>query len=209
MPRLVAAYEQGIFPWFSQGDPPMWWSPDPRMVLIVDQFRMHRSLAQTIKRLRREQRLSVRFDAAFDAVISHCAQASRGDRAKGTWIQPSVIRAYCALNQAGHAHSVECWIDDQLVGGLYLVALGKAVFGESMFFTASNASKIALAALVAFCRASGINLIDCQQNTGHLGFMGGHEIPRQQFLLHIKASRSQPAPQWRFDDAYWQWLKAS
>jgi leucyl/phenylalanyl-tRNA--protein transferase len=204
--RLVAAYQSGIFPWFGHGDPPLWWSPDPRMVLNPHRFRLHRSLVQTIKRYRKEQRLVIRIDTAFETVVSNCANSPRGGRMVGTWIQPSMVEAYTELHRQGVAHSVECWIDGQLAGGLYLVSLGRAVFGESMFSKVSNGSKIALSALVAFCRVQGIDLIDCQQNTSHLSFMGAAEIPRDEFVMHLQRTSHLPALQWRFDEVYWTTL---
>lgn len=203
---LLHAYRLGIFPWFNATEPPLWWCPDPRMVLEPKQFRCHRSLIQTILHYQRAQRLSIRCDTAFSRVISACASAPRGGKQVGTWIQPSVIQAYCELHQLGYAHSFECWIDNQLVGGLYCVAIGQAVFGESMFSSISNASKIALAALVAFCYEQGVGLIDCQQNTHHLAKMGGHNISRHQFCEHIHTASQKPPLIWSFNERYWRHL---
>ncbi len=200
---LRQAYAHGIFPWFSSGQPILWWSTDPRMVLEVARFRLHRSLRKTLRRFIDTPGCEVRFDTAFDQVIAACAGSPREGQ-DGTWIVPPMVRAYSELHRAGHAHSVETWIDGQLVGGLYCVALGKAVYGESMFARATDASKIALAALVAFCRHHGIIMIDCQQNTRHLASLGAHEIPRADFLRHIERARQEPGPRWQFDPLYWQ-----
>ena len=200
---LVAAYSQGIFPWFSDGQPILWWSPNPRMVLQTSQFKLHRSLRQSIARFRANAACEIRLDSAFTEVITACAHAPREGQ-NGTWIVPDMVEAYCALHRAGHAHSVETWVAGQLVGGLYCINLGGMVFGESMFARATDASKIALAALVAFCRAHGISLIDCQQNTRHLASLGAAEITREQFCQHLPPAIALSAPQWEFKPLYWQ-----
>ena len=199
---LRNAYSNGIFPWFSEGQPNLWWSPDPRMVLQVVNFRLHPSFRKTLKRFLSAARCEVRFDTAFREVISACAHMSRRGQ-PGTWILPPMVEAYVRLHTAGHAHSVETWMDGKLVGGLYCVALGKAVFGESMFTRVPDASKIALAALVGFCRHHGIGLIDCQQKTAHLATLGAAEIPRGSFLTHIRQAQSAPPVDWRFTPLYW------
>jgi leucyl/phenylalanyl-tRNA--protein transferase len=199
---LKKAYANGIFPWFSEGQPHLWWSPDPRMVLQVANFRLHRSLRKTVAQFQNNSRCEVRFDTAFTKVITACANAVRGGQ-PGTWIVPTMVAAYVRLHAAGHAHSVETWIDGQLAGGLYCVALGKAVFGESMFAMVPDASKIALAALVGFCRHHGVEWVDCQQNTAHLATMGATELPRASFLTHIRQSQSAPSPEWYFSPLYW------
>jgi leucyl/phenylalanyl-tRNA--protein transferase len=173
--RLLEGYRRGIFPWFSEGDPILWWSPDPRMVLFPDDLKISRSLAKTL----RNRRYEVRFDFGFDAVMAACAAPRAGE--PGTWISEDMREAYGRLHRLGHAHSVETWIDSELAGGLYGVALGRVFFGESMFSHATDASKIALAALVAHLRASGFGLIDCQMRTRHLESLGAREIPRRQF----------------------------
>jgi leucyl/phenylalanyl-tRNA---protein transferase len=203
VPTLVAAYSQGIFPWFSSGQPILWWSTDPRMVLRTDDFRLHRSLRKTIQGLLREGRLQVRFDQQFDLVIRACANTPR-DGQNGTWILPEMVKAYSRLHRAGVAHCVETWIDGKLVGGLYAINLGGMVFGESMFSRQSNASKIALAALVAFCRANHLPMIDCQQDTAHLASLGAALMPRGVFVEHLQQALQRPAPVWRFEPAYWQ-----
>jgi len=202
---LCKAYAQGIFPWFSDGQPILWWSPDPRMVLEMSAFELHRSLRKTLQKFRLSPRCEIRMDTVFDEVIQACSKSPREGQS-GTWIQPDMVQAYCTLHQAGFAHSVETWMDGQLVGGLYCVALGKAVFGESMFTRVADASKVALAALVCFCRHHGVTLIDCQQNTRHLASLGAHEIPRADFLARIRLAQEEAPPQWHFDPLYWSEL---
>jgi leucyl/phenylalanyl-tRNA--protein transferase len=199
---LLRAYSNGIFPWFSEGQPNLWWSPDPRMVLQVANFRVHRSMRKTLSRFAKSKQCEVRFDSAFAEVIQNCAQMSRHGQ-PGTWILPPMVEAYTQLHAAGHAHSVETWVDGKLVGGLYCVALGKSVFGESMFTRKPDASKIALSALVGFCRDQGVEWIDCQQNTGHLASLGAAEVPRSHFLSHIYQAQSAGALEWRFSPLYW------
>jgi leucyl/phenylalanyl-tRNA--protein transferase len=195
--RLLSAYRRGIFPWYGQGEPILWWSPDPRMVLVPGEFRLPRSLA---KRLRRSD-YEVRADSAFYDVIAGCAQPRDG--AAGTWITPEMQAAYCRLHVLGHAHSFETWIGGQLAGGLYGVAIGRAFFGESMFTRVSDASKIALVHLVFQLRRWGYGLIDCQMNTAHLARFGAREIPRtlfsQQLAELVNYPTTSPAP-WRVDD---------
>jgi leucyl/phenylalanyl-tRNA---protein transferase len=206
---LVDAYRHAIFPWYSEGQPILWWSTEPRMTLDVGNFRLHRSLKQAIKRFRLSNNCEIRIDTAFASTIEACASGIRSgdtDGASGTWILPEMVRAYCALHRAGFAHSVETWRSGELVGGLYCVAIGRAVFGESMFSLQTDASKIALAALVCFCRANQISLIDCQQNTGHLASMGATEATRASFQQHVKIEADRPAPLWRFDNLYWNRL---
>lgn len=205
VPTLIAAYSRGIFPWYSAGQPVLWWSTDPRMVLKADAFRLHRSLRKTIQSLLREGRLEIRMDHDVEGVISACARAPREGQS-GTWILPAILHAYVQLHRVGAAHSVETWIDGERAGGLYGVNLGVMVYGESMFSRQSNASKIALAALVAFCRAKGLPLIDCQQNTAHLASLGGQLMPRVDFCQHLKQAVQHPSPRWEFEPVYWQQL---
>lgn len=202
---LLQAYAQGIFPWFSDGQPILWWSPDPRMVLETARFKLHRSLRKTLLRFVAAEGCEVRIDQDFVKVISNCSQTPRAGQS-GTWILPEMVRAYTALHRAGHAHSVETWVDGQLVGGLYCVGIGRAVFGESMFARRPDASKIALAALVSFCLHHGIAMIDCQQNTAHLASLGAREMPRQRFVSHVAHAHLMDAPVWRFDPVYWNEL---
>ncbi len=202
---LRRAYSQGIFPWFSEGQPTLWWSPSPRMVLDVSKFRQHRSLTKTLQKFRITPGCEIRMDTAFEQVIQACSTSLRAGQA-GTWIVSDMVSAYVDLHRAGLAHSVETWINGELAGGLYCVALGKSVFGESMFSRSNDASKIALAALVCFCRHNDILQIDCQQNTRHLASLGAGEISRDQFLLHVAAGAAHAAPVWQFDPLYWQEL---
>ena len=204
---LLRAYAQGIFPCYSKGQPVLWWSTDPRMVLRVRDFKLQPSLRKEIRSGLRSGRLEIRFDHDFEAVIRACSGSPRKGQ-DGTWILPEMIEAYCALHRAGHAHSVETWWDGELVGGLYCVAIGRMVFGESMFTRRSNASKIALAALVAACSAWGVEAIDCQQNTAHLASLGAREMPRGEFLQVVRHGAALPAPAWRHEPLYWSaWLE--
>jgi leucyl/phenylalanyl-tRNA--protein transferase len=200
--RLRSAYAQGIFPWFSPGQPVLWWSPDPRMVLQVADFKLHRTLKKTLRQFLQTPGCEVRMDSAFEAVIRKCAKAPREGQ-NGTWIVPAMVQAYCDLHAQGLAHSVETWVDGQLVAGLYCVSLGKAVFGESMFSDRTDASKIALAALVAFCMRHGMTQIDCQQNTRHLASLGAAPVPRAQFTGSLPQACQTPAPIWHFSPADW------
>ena len=186
--RLVAAYRRGIFPWYSGGEPILWWSPDPRMVLFCDQLKVSRSLAKNL----RNKGFETRIDFAFSRVIKACAEPRNGE--PGTWIGKEMQAAYVALHRAGHAHSVETWLDDRLVGGLYGVAIGRAFFGESMFSRATDASKVALVALVEELRGRGIPMIDCQQRTPLLASLGARQIPRRQFLRRVAALVNYPEP---------------
>jgi leucyl/phenylalanyl-tRNA--protein transferase len=204
-PTLTAAYSRGIFPWFSAGQPILWWSTDPRMVLRTEAFRLHRSLRKTIQGLLRSGRLVIRIDHDFERVIRCCALTPR-DGQNGTWILPAISQAYLRLHEAGMAHCVETWIDGELAGGLYSVNLGAMVYGESMFSRQSNASKMALAALVAFCRAKALPLIDCQQDTAHLASLGGQLMPRAAFCQHLQQALQHPSPRWEFEPVYWQQL---
>ncbi len=203
---LLEAYRHGIFPWFSEGQPVLWWSTDPRMVLRVDAFRLHRSLRKTIANFIVKTSAEVRFDTRFSEVIRTCSGSLRPGQS-GTWIVADMVQAYEALHHAGYAHSVETWIDGQLVGGLYCVAIGNAVFGESMFTRVPDASKIALAALVCFCRVHGIPLVDCQQNTSHLASLGAREITRSAFCAQVAVNARLTGPVWQFDPHYWTALQ--
>ncbi|MDB5966241.1 MAG: Leucyltransferase [Polaromonas sp.] len=202
VPTLLQAYARGIFPWFSEGQPILWWTPDPRMVLRVSNFRLHRSLRKTLKHFVSDAHCEIRLDSAFAEVIKACASKPREGQ-PGTWIVPAMVEAYGRLHAAGHAHSVETWMDGELAGGLYCVNIGGAVFGESMFAHRTDASKIALAALVAFCRSNNIGMVDCQQNTQHLASLGAAEISRADFLVQVSANIEKAAPAWRFEPVYW------
>ena len=178
--RLIAAYRAGIFPWFSEGQPILWWSPDPRMVLYVDKFRVSRSLR---KRMRADT-YETRVDSAFRSVVQACADSPRAGQG-GTWITAVMIDAYCELHRLGYAHSVESWRDGRLVGGLYGLALGQMFFGESMFAHETDASKVALVQLVALLQRLRVPLIDCQQETAHLAAFGAQPISRTRFAGHL------------------------
>ncbi|MDO8960449.1 MAG: leucyl/phenylalanyl-tRNA--protein transferase [Rhodocyclaceae bacterium] len=180
--RLLAAYRRGIFPWYSPGEPILWWSPDPRMVLFPDQLKITRSLAKTL----RHGDYTVKLDTAFDRVIAACAAAPRPGQS-GTWISPAMQAAYLRLHALGYAHSVETWRSGKLVGGLYGIALGRAFFGESMFSHATDASKIALAHLCAYLARREFGIIDCQMETSHLATLGASPIPRDDFLARLAA----------------------
>ena len=206
--RLEQAYRQGVFPWFGPGQPVLWWSPDPRMVLPVADFKVSKSLAKTLRRFARDPACAVRIDGAFAQVIEACAGTPR-DGQSGTWILPSMVGAYAAWHAQGRVHSIETWVGGRLLGGLYCVAIGRMVFGESMFAWATDASKVALAALVAFCRSHGVTLIDCQQNTGHLASLGARELPRQRFEQHLQAAVAAPdIADWTYDPRMWRQLDA-
>jgi len=202
--RLAEAYGKGIFPWYSDGQPILWWSPDPRMVLLPAEFKLSRSLRKTIRRFLATPGAELRVDSATGRVIEACAQAPR-DGAAGTWIVAEMIDAYRAWHALGRVHSFETWIDGELVGGLYGVSLGRMFFGESMFARRSDASKIALAALVAFCRGHAIETIDCQQRTSHLASFGGREIARSEFTrrLGMALARNDVAD-WSYDLRLWE-----
>ena len=201
--RLEEAYRQGIFPWYSAGQPVLWWSPDPRMVLPTADFKFSVSLRKTLRRFLRTPGCELRMDSDFRAVMQACAQTPR-DGQDGTWIVPAMVEAYCEWHEAGRVHSLETWVDGELVGGLYFVAIGHMCFGESMFSRRTDASKLALAALVAACRVRGVALIDCQQNTPHLASLGAHEITRQAFLTHLGGAVAEPLNRnWSYDEDDW------
>jgi leucyl/phenylalanyl-tRNA--protein transferase len=178
--RLLDAYRHGIFPWFNPGQPILWWSPDPRMVLIPAEFKIARSLGKVL----RNRDYEARADTSFRAVMQACAEPR--PEQDGTWISDEMIAAYCELHEQGLAHSVETWIDGELAGGLYGVALGRMFYGESMFTRVADASKIALAHLVRQLERWEFGLIDCQVHTGHLASVGAREIPRADFMRKLQ-----------------------
>jgi leucyl/phenylalanyl-tRNA--protein transferase len=178
--RIVDAYSHGIFPWYSEGVPVLWWSPDPRMVLRPQNLKVSRSLGKTVK----SGKFEVRFDTCFERVMRECAAPRNGH--DGTWIVNDIVEAYTALHERGFAHCVETWCDGELVGGLYGVALPKVFFGESMFARETDASKVALVALVEKLTAEGYGLIDCQQETRHLASLGAAPIPRAEFVQNLR-----------------------
>ncbi|HYX65768.1 MAG TPA: leucyl/phenylalanyl-tRNA--protein transferase [Burkholderiales bacterium] len=177
VPRLLAAYRRGIFPWYSNAEPVLWWSPDPRMVLYCEELKVSRSLGKSA----RNKGYEVRVDTAFEAVLEGCA-----DRPEGTWLGRPMRAAYLRLHRAGYAHSFETWLGPDLVGGLYGVALGRMFFGESMFSRATDASKVALVKLVAALKGRGFPLIDCQMRTELLASLGAREIRRRAFLQELE-----------------------
>jgi leucyl/phenylalanyl-tRNA---protein transferase len=205
---LIRAYRLGIFPWYSQGQPILWWSPDPRMVLPVNDFKLHRSLRKTLRCFLQTPGCEVRIDCAFEQVIAACAGQPRKGHS-GSWIVPPMQAAYLRLHEAGFAHSVETWAHGQLVGGLYCTAIGAAVFGESMFAKQTDASKIALAGLVALCKTQGVDLIDCQQNTAHLASLGAQEIARAVFCAQVQQAASQAPLRWHSSSLHWGGLDAT
>ncbi len=197
--RLSQAYHRGIFPWFNEGDPVLWWSPDPRMVLACDEFRLSQSLSKKLRQIARSEgsasaRVRVTTNLDFAAVIHACSEPRQAQHA--TWISPAVQAAYTAWHHAGAAHSIETWIDGKLAGGLYGVCLGRFFFGESMFSRATDASKIAIAYLIRFLSRRGIHHIDCQQQTSHLASLGAKPMSRQQFMVLLNRALQYAAPEW-------------
>lgn len=192
--RLLAAYYKGIFPWFNEGDPILWWSPDPRMVLFPNEIKISRSLRKTLKR----DHYHIYTDRSFTKVMEACAAPRKGQA--GTWINPQMIAAYSALHEMGLAHSVETWVDGELVGGLYGVALGKVFFGESMFSRQPDASKIAFVHLVKQLQYWDYGMIDCQVRTSHLASLGAREISRTEFSQKLDAliTGIEPGKKWNF-----------
>jgi leucyl/phenylalanyl-tRNA--protein transferase len=182
--RLLEAYRRGVFPWYSGTEPVLWWSPDPRMVLYCDELKVSRSLAKSV----RNKGFEVRVDTAFGEVLAGCA-----DRPEGTWLGGAMRRSYLRLHRAGYAHCFETWRGGELVGGLYGVAIGRMFYGESMFSRITDASKVALVALVGALRARSFPLIDCQMRTPLLASLGGREIPRRTFLRELTALVNYPA----------------
>ena len=185
--RLIEAYKNGIFPWYEKGQPILWWSPDPRLVLLPENLKVSRSLGKVLKR----KYFEIRFDTAFQQVIKDCADV-RIEQGRSTWIIPEIQEAYLELYNEGFAHSIESWVDDKLVGGLYGVSLGQCFFGESMFSKINNSSKVALVALVEFALKYEIKLIDCQMTTKHLLSLGAQEMERKVFLENLKKLLKKP-----------------
>ena len=196
--RLLSAYRQGVFPWFSDGQPILWWSPDPRAILYPADLHISRSLRKSL----RTQGFEVTADRAFDDVIQRCAE-SRNAR-EGTWITSGMQEAYCTLYRMGYAHSVETWQNGQLVGGLYGLAIGKAFFGESMFSQITDASKTALVALSVSLTASGYHFIDCQVVSEHLNSLGAKAVPRYRFSSELKQAVETPV-----NETPWNWTTAA
>jgi leucyl/phenylalanyl-tRNA--protein transferase len=192
---LLAAYSQGLFPWFNEGEPLLWWSPNPRMVLFPQDFKCAQSLKQTLK----SGKFQVRIDENFEAVIKACAGVNRTGQ-KGTWITKDIVSAYIRLHKEGYAHSVETYYQRKLVGGLYGVSLGKAFFGESMFFLERDASKVALFHLNELMLSWDFDFIDAQQSTNHLKRLGGVDIARDKFLDLLMKTLKNPTKKgkWEF-----------
>jgi leucyl/phenylalanyl-tRNA--protein transferase len=195
--RLLEAYRAGIFPWYSDDQPILWWSPDPRFMLELDEFKLSRSL----KKILRRKIFRVTFDRVFDEVIEACASVPREGQS-GTWITPEMQQAYITLHGLGYAHSVEAWLQGELVGGLYGVSLGKAFFGESMFHRKADASKVALAILVERLKSWNFEFIDSQMTTDHMARLGAREVPRRIFLKRLKSALSHPTKRgkWRVEE---------
>ena len=200
--QLARAYHQGIFPWYSDNQPILWWSPDPRMVLKPGEFKCSESLRKIIRSFCQNTQSQIVVDDDFGAVIRSCATSTRKNQ-DGTWITHEIIDAYTALYEQGNAHSIAVTEDGQLIGGLYCVAFGGMVFGESMFSRKTNASKIALAALSAWCLLNGVSMIDCQQETAHLLSLGAAPMPRKAFLeqLQISINQTKIEKSWTFNKA--------
>jgi leucyl/phenylalanyl-tRNA--protein transferase len=197
--RLLAAYHAGIFPWYSEDQPILWWSPDPRLVLYPSAFRISKSLRKVI----RQQKFRITLDLAFEQVIHECAHIRRL-KDTGTWLVDEMIQAYCRLHRYGFAHSVEAWYEQKLVGGLYGVSLGRCFFGESMFARVSNASKVAFARLVDHLKQMDFQIIDCQVKTAHLMRFGAQEVPRHLFLKQLLQAQEMPTlrGKWSFTDQF-------
>ena len=196
--RLLDAYRRGIFPWYSPGQPPLWWSPDPRMVLFPDELKVSRSLAGRLKK----QDYEIRYDTVFREVMLACASTPRPGQ-EGSWIVQEILEGYCQLHNLGYAHSIETWMAGKLVGGLYGVAIGHMFYGESMFHHATDASKLAFVHLVRHLQQHGFGMIDCQMHTAHLARLGAREISRNEFALRlselVKSEPDSPG-KWKFHD---------
>jgi leucyl/phenylalanyl-tRNA--protein transferase len=194
-PRLLQAYRHGVFPWYSEGQPILWWSTDPRMVLMTDRFKISASLAKKLRQVEMSRHgggpWQVTFDQSFVEVIDACANLRR--HGTGTWISEEIIAGYSALHRMGYAHSVECWFEGQLAGGAYGICIGRMFYGESMFAKITDASKIALSYLVTFLRHNEVAMIDCQQETTHLASLGANAISRNDFMAHLRIAIAQPA----------------
>lgn len=199
--RLIEAYSQGIFPWYSEGEPLLWWSPDPRMVFIIDDFKIKKSVCKTLKK----HALTVTLNTAFEAVINACTLPRKDE--EGTWITDEMLAAYLQLHHLGYAHSVEVWQQQKLVGGIYGVAVGEVFCGESMFSDISNGSKIALSCLIKYLKNYHFSLIDCQVESPHLISLGAINISRDEYLTYIQQSQPYISKQiWQPQTLNWQQL---
>ncbi|MFN4328029.1 MAG: leucyl/phenylalanyl-tRNA--protein transferase [Limnobacter sp.] len=192
---LAASYPRGIFPWYSPGEPVLWWSTHPRAVLFLEEFKLKRSLKQAIRRFAADPTRCIRLNSDFAQTIAQCANRARPGQ-NGTWITDEVIQAYCGLHQRGMAHSIEHWRGDEMVGGLYCVSVGGMVYGESMFALETDASKAAFAVFVAWLKRQNVHIIDCQQATGHLMSLGARTLPRPLFEEAMNVAIGQAAPDW-------------
>lgn len=198
--RLMSAYTQGIFPWYAKGDPILWWSPNPRLVLYPQNFKIRKSF----RRVLRSGKFTVTFDKHFSDVIGHCATVYREGQ-ESTWIMPEMVDAYVRLHKEGYAHSVEVHLDGKLVGGLYGVSYGKAFFGESMFSLVSDASKVAFKALSDVLGSRGYDFIDCQMKTDHLLSLGAQIVPRDIFLDDLSEAMLKPSDVGSWQEFYWEY----
>jgi len=204
--QLEQAYRQGIFPWYSPGQPVLWWSPDPRMVLQPQAFRLHRSLRQSLRHGLAQPGVELVFDRDFPQVMASCASQPRAGQS-GTWIVPAIVQAYTELHRQGLAHSAELWRDGQLLAGLYFDgAWARRCMASPMFTRVRDGSKMALCLLVSVARRHGVRMIDCQQNTRHLASLGAAEIPRAQFIAHIQQAQEMPSIDWANETLYWDTL---
>lgn len=185
--RLLEAYRHGVFPWYSEGQPILWWSTDPRMVLMTAKLKISDSLKKTYRKAQQNSRWSFRFDSAFEQVMRACAEPRRNQA--GTWISEDIVAGYVGLHQRGYAHSSEAWLDGELVGGAYGVCIGKMFYGESMFAKVTDASKMAFLHLVQHLRQQGVEMIDCQQETAHLARFGASPISRSEFIVRMNKAQ--------------------
>ena len=196
-PRLIAAYRNGIFPWYNEGQPILWWAPNPRTVLFPEKIKISRSLQKSI----RNRGFTVTFDQAFSDVIEACSAPRQDDDNPGTWITEEMKQAYRLLHKQGHAHSVECWHQGKLVGGLYGVAIGRVFFGESMFTRQTDASKVSFVTLAQQLARWEFGVIDCQIHSEHLQSLGAENISRAEFSVLLDEYCERPAPKWRLETA--------
>ncbi|HEX4917534.1 MAG TPA: leucyl/phenylalanyl-tRNA--protein transferase [Limnobacter sp.] len=191
---LLESYPRGIFPWYSQGEPVLWWSTEPRAVLYLNEFKLHRSLRKTIQKISRDPTHTITLNHDFEAVMRACAEPRPGQ--DGTWITEEIIAAYCELHRLGHAHSVEHWHNDCLIGGLYCVSFGRMIYGESMFARHTDASKVAFAHWVYWLKAQNVHIMDCQQATSHLMSFGARTVPRHIFEKEMTKAVLQAGINW-------------
>lgn len=199
---LMHCYPKGIFPWYSQGEPVLWWSTSPRAVLYMEQFKLRRSLRKTLSKTAQDPKHSIRMDFDFEQTIRACAQQTRPGQ-DGTWISEEIIAAYCELHRRGFAHSIEHWYEQTLIGGLYCVSFGGMVYGESMFSRATDASKVAFAYFIAWLKAQNVHIIDCQQATSHLLSLGAVTLSRELFEQEMKLALSKPSLCWKPSTLTW------